>query len=395
MNKKMLRNILIIIGIILIVTIILILSGKFKSDNKNTVISKNIKESGKDKSAVTVTDDTEIKNNKVTKTGDSSDLAESDKKGKNSAILVNTEKNLTISKTEIETDGSGASGVAATSNGAKVVINDSKIVTNQERSKGLLASGGGTIEANNINIQTSGDKASGAVTDYGGGKLDIKNSVINTNGVHSAGIYSTDNILVENTKISTENSTGAVIDGTGKIRLINCDLTSGGKRAVYVFYTGAYAKDTIKGNFSMEGGSLTANNGPAFYVTNTIAIINLENVNLTAKNGVLLKAVTDGSDLGMENKVKTQKGGEAVVTAKSQRLEGGFEVDNESTLDLTLSFGSTLKGYINKENTAKKVKLTVESGCTIELTENCYVDELNISEGATIIENGYKIIKRN
>ena len=145
----------------------------------------------------------------------------------------------------------------------------------------------------------------------------------------------------------------------------------------------------------MEGGSLTANNGPAFYVTNTIAIINLENVNLTAKNGVLLKAVTDGSDLGMENKVKTQKGGEAVVTAKSQRLEGGFEVDNESTLDLTLSFGSTLKGYINKENTAKKVKLTVESGCTIELTENCYVDELNISEGATIIENGYKIIKRN
>lgn len=391
MNKKMLRNILIIIGIILIVTIILILSGKFKSDNKNTVISKDIKESGEDKSAVTVTNDTEIKNNKVIKTGDSSDLAESDKKGKNSAILVNTEKNLTISKSEIETDGSGASGVAATSNGAKVVINDSKIVTNQERSKGLLASGGGTIEANNINIQTSGDKASGAVTDYGGGNLDIKNSVINTNGVHSAGIYSTDNILVENTKITTANSTGAVIDGTGEIRLINCDLTSGGKRAVYVFYTGANAKDTIKGKFSMEGGSLTATNGPAFYVTNTIAIINLENVNLTAKNGVILKAVTDSSDLGMENKVKTQKGGEAVVTAKSQRLEGGFEVDNESTLDLTLSAGSTLKGYINKENTAKKVKLTVESGCTIELTENCYVDELNISEGATIIENGYKI----
>lgn len=389
MKEKMLRNILIIIGIILIATIILIASGKFKG--KNTAISKDLKESGEDKSAVMVINDTEIKNTKVTKTGDSSDLAESDKKGKNSAILINTKKNLTISKSEIETNGMGASGVAATSDGAKVVINDSKIVTKQERSKGLLASNGGTIEANNIKIQTSGDKASGAVTDYGGGNLEIKNSVINTDGVHSAGIYSTDTILVENTKITTANSTGAVIDGTGEIRLINCDLTSGGKRAVYVFYTGANARDTIEGSFLMKNGSLTANNGSAFYVTNTRAIINLENVNLTAKNGVLLKAVTDSSDLGMENKVKTQKGGEAVINAKNQKLEGGFVVDNESELELTLSAGSILKGYINKENTAKKVKLTVESGCTIELTENCYVDELNISDDAIIIENGYKI----
>ena len=114
--------------------------------------------------------------------------------------------------------------------------------------------------------------------------------------------------------------------------------------------------------FTSKNSTITTNKGDSFYVTNTTAIINIENVNLTAGTGIILNAVTDSSDLGMENAVNTQKGGDAVVTAKNQKLEGGFVVDKQSTLDLTISNGSSLKGYINKENTAKKVKLTVESG---------------------------------
>ena len=392
------KIIIAIITIIVILGLILIVKNNKTSNNNNTgedaYINKDISEKKDDTSAIAVEKDTKIENDKITKTGDSSDLSESDKTGKNSAVLVNTPRSLTIDNTEITTSGAGASGVAATSGGARVTINDTTITTNKERSKGLLASGGGTIDANNVNIQTTGDKSSGAVTDYGGGTLNITNSVIETTGEHSAGIYSTDNIIVENTKITTAKSTAAVIDGTGQINLTNCDLTSGGKRAIYIYYTGANAKDTIKGRFTMTGGSLNATNGPAFYVTNTTAIINIENVNLTAGTGIILNAVTDSSDLGMENAVNTQKGGDAVVTAKNQKLEGGFVVDKQSTLDLTLSNGSSLKGYINKENIAKKVKLTVESGCTIELTDNCYVNELDIKDGATVIKNGYKIIEK-
>jgi len=150
----------------------------------------------------------------------------------------------------------------------------------------------------------------------------------------------------------------------------------------------------MKATFVMSEGKLNAKNGPAFYVTNTTGIISLENVNLTAGTGIILNAITDGAELGMENKVEENKGGDAVFTAKNQNLEGGFVADKNSTLDLKFTAGSKLKGYINKENSAKHVKLTVESGCTIELTDNCYVNEMDISGGATIIENGYKIIKK-
>lgn len=392
MNKKT-RNIAIIAIIIILISIgVLIIKRNKEKGETATIISKDIEEREEDKSAVTITEDTEIKNNKITKTGDSSDLQESDKTGKNSAILTEEQKELTIENSEITTNGSGASGVAAT-NKSKVEINNSNITTNAERSKGLLASGGGKITAKNLKIKTSGDKSSGAVTDTGGGNLKIEDSTIETTGVHSAGIYSTDRITAKNVNIKTEQSTTAVIDGTGRMDLYNCNLISGGKRTIYIYCTGE-GKSSIKGQFTMRGGSLTSQKGPVFYVTNTTAEIELDNVEINAQNGILLKAITDNSDLGMEYENKSEKGGDVVITARDQKLEGGFVIDKESTLNLTLESGSTLKGYINKENTAKNVKLTVEDGCTIELTENCYVDELNISKNAIIIENGFKIIQK-
>ena len=397
-KKKIIITSIAILLIVLAVILFFLINRKENGNAKNNTTvyaNQKIEETEEDKSVIVAQGDTKIDNDKITKTGDSSSLTESDKKGINSAILVDKKSDFEINNTEITTDGKGASGISATHVQAKVKVKDTSITTSQERSKGILVSNMANLEADNVTIKTTGDKSSGAVTDFRGGNLTIRNSSIETTGAHSSGVYSTGNVVVENTRINTARSSSAVIDGTGKITMTNCDIESGGKRAVYIYYTGANPKESVTGSFSMNGGSLRAKGGPAFYITNTKAEIEIENVNIEAETGVIINVLTDKSDLGMENEVNSSKGGDAIIIARKQELNGGIEVDSNSTLDLKMTDGSKLKGYINKENSAKNIKLTVEAGCTIELTDDCYVNEADISDGATIIENGHKIIVAN
>lgn len=390
-NKS--KVIFIIIILILAVVILLLFKLKNNSKTDDEYSNKTFEQNEDNTSAINVNKNIDIINDKIIKTGDSDDLSESDRTGKNAAILVNTKNSIKVADSEINTEGNGASGIAITERGASADVGNTTITTTKERSKGILASNAAKINVKNTIVNTEGDKSSAVATDFGGGTINVSNSELNTHGAHSAGIYSTGNIEVSDTNINTDYSTAAVIDGNGRIVLNNSNLTSGGKRAVYIYYTGTNPRDNVIGRFKMENGSLTSNNGPAFYVTNTKAIIELENVDITTNTGIILKAISDSSDLGMENEVNSSKGGDATLIATGQVLNGGIEADNQSTLDISLQFGSYFKGYINKDNTAKYTKLTVKSGCIMELTDNCYIDELELEDGAEIIYNGYEIIK--
>ena len=75
----------------------------------------------------------------------------------------------------------------------------------------------------------------------------------------------------------------------------------------------------------MDGGSLSAAQGPLFFVTNTRGIIHLQNVKLSAASGVLVNAAASRWGRSGSN------GGHVELTAENQKLAGDITVDKVSS----------------------------------------------------------------
>lgn len=364
--------------------------------NNVKIENKDISSTKNDETALAIEEKSKgtITKVSVEKIGDSSNLSVSDKTGWNSAIQVNTSSDITIDDVKVTTNGSGASGVVATGSNAVISISGSDITTENERSKGLLISNGGTIYANKLNITTSGLKSSAVATDFEGGLIEIKDSKIKCSGEKSAGVYATSTIKVEDTSIESENSEGAVIDGSGTIELTDVDITTYKKRAVMIYYTGPKVGETTQGTFTMTKGSLNVKGGQGFYVMNTKARINLEQVNMSITSGIFLKASVDEyGELGEEGGTVESLGGDAIVNCVKQTIKGDILVDSQSTVELNLTEKSKYTGTINNSNTGKEVTVKIDSNSKLTLTGDSYITTLENenTRNSNIDFNGYKL----
>ena len=99
--------------------------------------------------------------------------------------------------------------------------------------------------------------------------------------------------------------------------------------------------------FSMTGGSLTAKNGDMFYVTNTHCLLTLSGVTLENldSDGALLRVTGNSASHGWGT--AGANGAQVEFTADAQALEGDIIVDTISTLNMTLTGGSSFTGTIN------------------------------------------------
>ena len=157
----------------------------------------------------------------------------------------------------------------------------------------------------------------------------------------------------------------------------------------------SFSGDAAKGNshFTMNGGKLTNKQGHLFHVTNTNAIITLNNVNLVNEDPakVLLSVCADGWH-GAGNK--------ATVNASRQQLEGTILVGSDSELTLTLADGSTFNGSINGNITNAEgnnistetgtVNVTLGDDCTWTLTADTYITSLK-GKTSCIKSNGHRL----
>ena len=407
MNKKIM-SIIIVLIIAIVVASCFVIKNNYKEPsqspnggyssytigNDGVFDNEVLKSDIDDMPTVVIGEDTIISNCSIVKNGNTSDLSKSDREGQNASILLNTRKSLDLINTSIETNGSGSSGLAVVIQGAEAKISNCQITTNGERSKGLLACSHGRITADNVTINTAGEKSTAVATDAGVGYIELRDCNITTTGPHSPGLLSTGEVKGENVNVSTDASTALVVDGSGKMELFDSNITSSGSKCVNMFYSASNANEEITGTFSMHNGSLASTRGPLFNVTNTNANITLNSVDIGENaSGIILKAAHDTSDLGREGPVNSSRGANVNIETIYQELEGELLIDEESTLNLTLS-SSHLKGNINKDKKKKKVILNIENGSSVELTDNCYVDELKISPDSTLIENGFKIITK-
>ena len=358
------------------------------------------------KEAVTIAQPT------INKTGSSSGGDNCSFYGVNAALLVKGGSTTTIKGGTITSDANGANGVfsyggngghnGGDGDGTTVVIEDTKITTTGGGSGGIMTTGGGIMKAKNLTINTSGRSSAPIRTDRGGGVVTVDGGSYTSNGLGSPVIYSTADVTVSNATLTSNMSEGVCIEGKNSITLNNCEMTVSNTHrnghaqfldAIMIYQSFSGDADSGNSHFTMNGGSLTNKQGHLFHVTNTNAIISLNNVKLVNEDPekVLLSVCADGWQ-GAGNK--------ATVNASRQQLEGTILVGSDSELTLTLAEGSTFKGCISGNITnAEGNSISTESGtvnvtlgddCTWTLTADTYIASLN-GDTSRIKTNGHRL----
>jgi hypothetical protein len=134
---------------------------------------------------------------------------------------------------------------------------------------GAMASGGGAVRLDGVRISTAGASAAAIATDRGGGRVGVTGGTMTTSGFRSPGIYSTGVIKVSNARMNATGAEAAVVEGGNSITVIGTTMKAVKQHGVMLYNSMSGDASAGTGTFTMDGGSLAAAAGPAFYVTNT------------------------------------------------------------------------------------------------------------------------------
>ena len=336
-----------------------------------------------------------LTNPTITKSGNS-DGDNSDFYGTNAAVLAK-EGTLNINGGTVTTNGAHANGVFAYSNGI-INISDTNIKTTSNNSGAIMVTGGGTLTANNVTAETDGNSSAPIRSDRGGGILTVNGGNYTSHGTGSPVIYSTADITVNNANLTSTASEGVVVEGKNSVTLNNVIMeatntklngNSETYKSIFIYQSMSGDADVGTSSFTAKDSKIVNNKGEIIFVTNTSTIIELENNEIINNdtNGGFLKI--GAAKWGTSGK----NGGEVVLNVKNQKMNGDILVDNISTLDLSLKNGSSYSGTINGDNTAKTIKITLDSNSSITLTGDSYITSLEDEDSSysNINFNGYKL----
>lgn len=346
--------------------------------------------------ALLVTNGTsKISNAKITKSGNSND-ENSDFYGTNAAVLVKN-STLNIDGGSFTTNGSHANGVFAYANGT-INLTNTNIKTTSNNSGAIMVTGGGKLNATNVTAETDGNSSAPIRSDRGGGTMIVNGGKYTANGIGSPVIYSTANVTVNNATLISTKSEGAVVEGKNSITLNNVNLTDSnttlnGNSETYknIFIYQSMSGDADEGlaSFSAKDSTITTNKGDTIFVTNTKATISLTNNKIINNDstGAFLRIQSGKWGRSGSN------GGDVILNANDQTINGDIFVDNISTLNMKLTNGSNYTGKINGNNTAKNITLSLDSTSKIKLTGDTYVTTLEDADSSysNIKFNGYKL----
>ncbi len=389
-------------------------SGATELKTSVTEMSKTYQSSKTDENALLINtkEAVTIAQPTINKTGSSDGGDNCSFYGINAALLVKGGSTTTIKGGVITSNATGANGVfsyggngghnGGQGDGTTVIIEDTKITTTGDGSGGIMTTGGGVTKAKNLTINTSGRSSAPIRTDRGGGVVTVDGGSYTSNGLGSPVIYSTADVTVSNATLTSNMSEGVCIEGKNSITLNNCQMTVSNTNrnghaqfldAIMIYQSFSGDADSGNSHFTMNGGSLTNKQGHLFHVTNTNAIISLNNVKLVNEDPatVLLSVCADGWQ-GASNK--------ATLNASHQQLEGTILVGNDSELTLNLADGSTFNGFIsgNITNAAGNtvstetgtVNVTLGDDCTWTLIADTYITSLK-GDASLIKANGHRL----
>ncbi len=330
---------------------------------------------------------------------DTSDTESSDFYGLNAGVLCLDGSSAAITDSTITTDAKGANGIFAYGNDTHITVSDTSITTSADNSGGIDATGGASIEASNLNIETNGNSSAAIRSDRGGGILNVSQGTYTTNGTGSPAVYSTANITVSDAVLTANASEGVVIEGKNSITLENCKVT-GNMQGTYqgdenenlhtimIYQSMSGDAEEGEGTLTVNGGSITGQNGDFIYTTNTTSVLNLNNVALTLSNDVLLRVTGNDGSRGWGN--AGSNGADMSLFATNQLLNGSIIVDEISSLALTLSEKSSFEGSINEKQEGGKIMVNLDDTSTWKLTADSYITSFE-GNFDNIDSNGYTL----
>lgn len=345
-----------------------------------------------------------LENALLQKSGDDTDGDRCNFYGVNSILTaVGEGSSATVSNSSLTATSAGSNGIFAT-DGATVTVSDTSIDTTADNSRGLDATYGGVITADNVNITTAGDHCAGIATDRGGGTITAVDSTVSTQGSGSPILYSTGDIEVENLTGTASGSQIAGMEGLNTICIENSTLTSSitGKTASDPIANGIIIYQSTSGDAEATTGStatFTAKNstlssaiqsGSMFYLTNTSANITLQNTELDFDSSQATLITACGNDSNNWGQAGSN-GATVKVKAINQTLEGDIVADTISSINLTLTKGSTWTGSaIIQDNdsatttTESPISITVGKKSSWIVTDDCTVSNLTVKNDGTI-----------
>ena len=290
-------------------------------------------------------------------------------------------------------------GVFSYGEGTVVNISDSIIRTTENNSGGIQTTGGGTMNAVNLDVETQGNSAAAIRSDRGGGTVDVNGGTYVTNGTGSPAVYCTADISVANAELVANASEGVVVEGKNSVSLTNCNVTGSMENTyngdseenihcIMIYQSMSGDAAVGEASFSAEGGSITAQTGDMFYITNTDCTINLKNVVFTLANNTFLRIEGNSSSRGWGT--EGANGGDVKLTAQEQQMEGNILVDSISTLELMLEDGTTYTGAINPDEEGGTVNVTLDEDSTWTLTGDSYISSFS-GDTSCVNTNGYHL----
>ncbi len=348
-----------------------------------------------------------LTNPTVTRTGDGSAEDESNFYGTNAAIMCKDGAQVTITGGTITTSAKGANGVFSyggnTNDGTTVTITGTTIETSGTGAGGIMTTGTGTTIAKDLTITTSGGSSAPIRSDRGGGTVTVDGGTYTSSGTGSPAVYSTAEITVSNATLVANASEGIVVEGENSVTLNNCSVTSSHtsvhnsffKNCVMIYQSGSGDADDGTSSFTATGGSITANYGHLFHVTNTNTEIALNGVTLNNNTDDILLSVCD-NHWGTGNN-------SATVTVTDQTMSGAILVGDNSSLTLKITEGSSFTGTIREitvdtddedfdytDSTSGIGSVTLDSTSTWTLTQDTYIESFSGSS-SNIVSNGYDL----
>lgn len=382
-------------------------SSEVTNGTSANTITENTEESdteytsiGDDENALRVDSAEAVFNNiTVNKNGGSSSNTENgDFYGQNAGFLATNGAKVTISNSTFNTSAVNGNAVFSYGEGTTVTISDSVIRTTERNSGGIQTTGGGTMIANDLDVETQGNSSAAIRTDRGGGTVTVNGGKYVTNGTGSPAVYSTADITVNDAELTANASEGVVVEGKNSVVLNNCTL-SGSMSGTYngdsdenihtimIYQSMSGDADIGEAYFTADGGSITGLAGDMFYVTNTDCTISLKNVEFTLANDTFLRVEGNSSSRGWGT--EGANGGDVILTAEDQTIDGNILVDSISSLDMTLT-DSTLNGAVNPDGEGGTVKVTLSGDSHWELTADSYITEFD-GDVSQIVSNGYHV----
>lgn len=322
--------------------------------------------------------------------GDATSADSSSFEGVNAAVRVYDNATVSLEDCTITAEADNATGVFAY-DGGTINISDSTVNVTGGGAGGIQVAGGGTLYATNLTV-TSASKAA-IRSDRGGGTMVVNKGTYTSTGTGGCpAIYSTADITVSDASCISENSRAVIIEGKNSVTLENCTLSGndqstkeGSIKANVLLYQSA-SGDAQDGTsvFTMNGGSMKSNSGAMFYCTNTSSIINLSNTDLELSDSGEFLIVSAGR-WGKDG----SNGGNCVLGATDQLIEGSITVDDISSLELNLD-KSEFTGEINSSGQTGTVSVTLGDDSKWVLTGDSYISEFD-GDTDNIVTNGFHV----